>query len=285
MFSKVGVIIVMVCALTEVSQALRFSTSKTFTRSSSLMDSMVPPEVDSNIAQEDVPPPAATESFSPSTVSAASSPSSSSSSTAAAMRAPTSTKRLDAKWLPIGGVKAPKLLDGSFAGDVGFDPLGLAKSKNGLYWMRESELRHGRLAMLAAVGWPLSELWHKELAQAFGLESILANGDRAPSLLNGGLSNGWASGMLIMSMLIAGILEGQAMNSGNIFWAAEKPADYIPGDLGFDPMNLHGARGNKKEMQTAEIKNGRLAMIAITAFAFQEFATKIPVVQQTPFFF
>ena len=31
---------------------------------------------------------------------------------------------LPAKWLPIGGMKAPKALDGSLAGDVGFDPLG-----------------------------------------------------------------------------------------------------------------------------------------------------------------
>jgi hypothetical protein len=38
-------------------------------------------------------------------------------------------------------------------------------------------------------------------------------------------------------------------------------------------------------METAEIKNGRLAMIAISAFVFQEAATGLPVVQQTPFLF
>jgi hypothetical protein len=38
-------------------------------------------------------------------------------------------------------------------------------------------------------------------------------------------------------------------------------------------------------MELAEIKNGRLAMIAITVFAFQEFATGLPVVQQTPYLF
>lgn len=60
---------------------------------------------------------------------------------------------LPAKWLPIGGVKAPLILDGTLAGDVGFDPLGFAKSSKTLYWMREAEVKHGRLAMLAAVGW------------------------------------------------------------------------------------------------------------------------------------
>ena len=38
-------------------------------------------------------------------------------------------------------------------------------------------------------------------------------------------------------------------------------------------------------METAEIKNGRLAMIAITAFAFQELVTQTGVVNETPLFF
>ena len=52
--------------------------------------------------------------------------------------------------------------------------------------MREAEIKHSRLAMLAAVGWPISELFHKEIAQSMGWTSILASNDRAPSLLNGG---------------------------------------------------------------------------------------------------
>ncbi len=67
--------------------------------------------------------------------------------------APKKKVALPAKWLPIGGVKAPLTLDGSLAGDVGFDPLGFAKSAKTLFWMREAEIKHGRLAMLAAVGW------------------------------------------------------------------------------------------------------------------------------------
>jgi hypothetical protein len=177
------------------------------------------------------------------------------------------------------------VLDGTLAGDVGFDPLGFSSSTKTLYWMREAEVKHARLAMLAAVGWPLSELWHKDIAKIFNLDSILVNGDRAPSLLNGGLSNVWASGMLIFSIMIAGFLENKAMNNGSVFWSAEKEEGYVPGSLGFDPLNLYGVKGNKKVMETAEIKNGRLAMIAITAYAFQEFATGLPVVQETPYLF
>lgn len=42
------------------------------------------------------------------------------------------------------------------AGDVGFDPLGLSSIAGlagaDLYWMREAELKHCRIAMLAVVG-------------------------------------------------------------------------------------------------------------------------------------
>lgn len=191
-----------------------------------------------------------------------------------------------AKWFPLMNLKAPEMLDGTLAGDVGFDPLNFSSSKKTLYWMREAEVKHGRLAMLAAVGWPLSELWHKNLAEFFHVDSILAFGDKAPSILNGGLSNTYASGILMFSIVIAGVLEGNAMNSGNVFWNSEKPEGYIPGDLGFDPLGLYNKRGNdKKSMQTAEIKNGRLAMMAITSYVIQELVTQSPVVQQTPYLF
>ena len=41
----------------------------------------------------------------------------------------------------------------------------------------------------------------------------------------------------------------------------------------------------KKNMQLAEIKNGRLAMIAIVAFAVQEAVSKLGVIDETPLFF
>jgi Chlorophyll A-B binding protein len=42
----------------------------------------------------------------------------------------------------------PAALDGSLVGDVGFDPLGFAKTKSDLLNNREAEIKHGRLAML-----------------------------------------------------------------------------------------------------------------------------------------
>ena len=43
-------------------------------------------------------------------------------------------------------LKRPTKLDGTHAGDVGFDPLGLSESQD-MYTMMEAEIRHARLAM------------------------------------------------------------------------------------------------------------------------------------------
>lgn len=57
------------------------------------------------------------------------------------------------------------------AGDVGFDPLGLSGIAGlagaDLYWMREAELKHARVAMLAVVG----VLWCDQLGSLPGFPS------------------------------------------------------------------------------------------------------------------
>lgn len=208
-----------------------------------------------------------------------------------------------AQWFPL--LLSPSYLDGSFAGDVGFDPLGLASNKPGLiYWMRDAEIKHARLAMLAAIGWPTSELYHEEFADLIGLPSILAPEDKAPSILNGGLMNEWVEAALALVLVIGAALEYSYMKKvGMGHWEDTRP-NYKPGDFGFDPLRLHSFRTafmldriaenltreqkikqGKFDMELAEIKNGRLAMLGITGMAIQEFIFGTSVVDQTPFFF
>jgi hypothetical protein len=175
----------------------------------------------------------------------------------------------------------PKLLDGTMAGDVGFDPFGFAgENKESLTYMREAEVKHSRLAMLAVVGWPLAELFDKPLADTVGLPSLLTNTGESPSLLNGGLDKVSVAYWVAVASL-AGIIELESSKMQE-----EKGKDYIPGDCNFDPLNLFPTdKKGQNEMMTNELKHGRLSMMAILGFAIQEAVYNIPVVAETPIFF
>lgn len=174
----------------------------------------------------------------------------------------------------------PLALTGELAGDVGFDPLGFAQTEEELMNYRECEIKHSRLAMLAAAGWPISELFDKQIAAAVNMPALVDASDRAPSTLNGGL--GQVSPVYWIGVLaVAGAIEFYGISK-----LRSNDPEYFPGNLGFDPLGVYpkGA-AEQKNMQLAEIKHGRLAMIAIFAFAVQEFVTKAGVVDETPFFF
>lgn len=210
-----------------------------------------------------------------------------------------------AGWLP--GATAPSYLDGKLAGDVGFDPYALValaptslsidepkwsgasrrvrmtvateyEKKKKVMWMREAEMKHARLAMLAAAGWPISELLDAPISKLFGLTpAVLADG-RAPSLINGHLFEGAQGTFLLLVTLATAVLELKTLDNA----AGLTPSDYVPGDLGWDPLNL---QDKNPEMRVAEIKHGRLAMLAVAGFSVQEAIYGTPVVAQTPQFF
>ena len=136
-------------------------------------------------------------------------------------------------------------------------------------WMRDAELKHGRFAMLAAAGWPLSELTNWDFLHSYGD----LNG-RAPSLFNGGLFDVYG-GFFFVFVAAAAALELKAIETDDI----------VAGDFKFDPLGLASDPAAKKELQLKELKNGRLAMMAITGFAVQEFIWGKPVVEQTGAFF
>jgi hypothetical protein len=192
----------------------------------------------------------------------------------------TQTKALPQMSESIPFMMRPPALDGSLVGDVGFDPLGFAKSKADLLNYREAEIKHARLAMLAAAGWPISELLDKKLALMAGLKPLVDANDRAPSLLNGGLSK--VSPIYWVVCLVA----AGAIDLVGISKRQANDPNYFAGNLGFDPLGLYPKdEAGQKRMQLAELKNGRLAMIAIFGFAIQEFVSKLGVVNETPIFF
>ena len=56
----------------------------------------------------------------------------------------------------------PPALDGTMAGDVGFDPLGFTNYFD-IKWLREAELKHGRICMLGCLGFWVQEGVHLPL--------------------------------------------------------------------------------------------------------------------------
>mmetsp|Transcript_27933 Transcript_27933/g.59577 ORF Transcript_27933/g.59577 Transcript_27933/m.59577 type:complete len:326 (+) Transcript_27933:288-1265(+) len=174
----------------------------------------------------------------------------------------------------------PALLDGTLPGDRGFDPLNFASDASALQWQRKAEIKHARLAMLAAVGWPMAELLHKDIASAFDLPNLLASGDRVPSVLNGGLAHASSPVFWIAAIAVAGVIEIQESVEAN------DSCKLNPADKGFDPINLGGKTMKQKHfMHEAELFNGRLGMLAITGFAIQEWFLNSAVVDQIPIFF
>lgn len=165
--------------------------------------------------------------------------------------------------------------DGKLAGDVGFDPLQLADTPRALAWYREAEIKHARLAMLAAVGWPISEKLDAPLAQMFGADNLLVDG-RAPSLFNGGLGQVsvvyWLASLGIAAAAESTYIDKQL--------GITKPTDYLPGMVGIDPLNMDGA-----DTRNAEVWGGRVAMIAVVIYALEEWVTKAPVVEDTAVLF
>ena len=129
--------------------------------------------------------------------------------------------------------------------------------------------------MLAAVGWPLSELFDGPLASTLGVQPALLADGRAPSLLNGGLG---AINSAYWGAIVGAAIFIESKSLDQMF--GKKPFDYCPGALGFDPL-----KRDSTFFRTAEIQNGRVAMVAITVFAREEAVFKAPIVEKTSVFF
>merc|ERR1711920_25951 len=115
---------------------------------------------------------------------------------------------------------------------------------------REAELKHARLAMLAAVGWPLQEIFHPILVDllradgAAGVRDVLAeSAGKSPSLLNGGLEQWEVAPSLALAVFTASVLELKDLRSreaNGLSWH-QFERDRVPGDFAFDPLNIVGS--------------------------------------------
>ena len=157
-------------------------------------------------------------------------------------------------------VKKPKNLNGDLLLDIGFDPAGFTNGVDAaqIENFRVAELKHGRVCMLAVTGFLTQEYLAPYQAAPFN-EPNAINAFAAVPFLG-----------IVQIVLLCGIIE----------FATRDYEGRIPGDIGFDPLGL-SKNGIKQEWAEAEIKHGRLAMIAFLAFQIQTNLSGQPVIANT----
>jgi light-harvesting complex I chlorophyll a/b binding protein 1 len=131
--------------------------------------------------------------------------------------------------------------------DVGLD----------LYWMREAELKHARIAMLAALGF---------IAQEKGLFMISSSShNQIKTFYEYAKQYPSSIGFFLVIIGLAEIFSGVAITEG-------RKGDRLPGDYGFNPLSFGKKESTLKDLSLKEIRNGRLAMIAAAGILYQSTA-------------
>jgi len=147
-------------------------------------------------------------------------------------------------------LKKPAALDGSMAGDIGFDPLEISALVP-LNWSREAELKHARVCMLAVAGWVAVDLGFR-VPFAPAVSSLYAHDacvEKGPML-------GLFFAIAVIEV-IAGIPK--------CFQLLNDPDAAPGGDYKFDPLGFGGG----KMMEEKELANGRIAMLAFSGIVTQ----------------
>lgn len=126
-----------------------------------------------------------------------------------------------------------------------FDPLGFSKTESAtLARYRESELKHGRTAMLAVFGWLTQERFHPLYDGKLSSNPLKAFAEVPPL-------------GFVQIIAFAGLLE-------YTFAMASKGKGYTPGDYyGISSRIPDSNSAAWVDFQTRELNNGRLAMFAI----------------------
>ena len=152
----------------------------------------------------------------------------------------------------------PPNLDGSLVGDIGFDPVGFSNYFD-LRWLRESELKHGRVCMLGVLG-------------LIGPEFVVLPQFKAGVTPVDSFFQIPAPGLWQIFFTIGAIeffSHGFKLTPGDMFAEGR-----IAGDFGFDPLGFGKKQEAFDDLALKEIKHVRLAMIAFGGLLHQQLLYK-----------
>jgi len=152
----------------------------------------------------------------------------------------------------------PAKLDGTMIGDVGFDPFLISDTLPDLAWARAAEIKHGRVAMLATLGFVAEEI--------FQFPTL----DTSPDPLAAIVKLPFAANCQVFAVCAAiefTLLEKQYANEGE------------PGDFGWDPamVLLEKSPEYVADMKLKEITHGRLAMMGFFGMLVQNLLFQKPL--------
>lgn len=157
----------------------------------------------------------------------------------------------------------PKNLAGYVGAEQEFDPLGFSDTFD-MRWLRESELKHGRVCMMATVGF---------FAQQFiTLPGCTPAADSLQAVYTAP-----QAGMATL-LFIAGYIESASYNGKLTMVDMFEDSDRVPGDLNFGSKMLNGKDEKAvNDMKLKELNNGRLAMCAIGGMVHHNLVVKGPL--------
>merc|ERR1712115_10908 len=172
-------------------------------------------------------------------------------------------------------------LPGALAPVGEFDPLNFSKDLpvQEIKRYREAEVTHGRVAMLATVGYLVAEKFHPLFnGQVSGpANSHLGQVQEIAPFFFAWLATSIATCELFRAAVgwerpVSALQKNMDVEGKT--WLTKLNDDYYPGDIGFDPLGLKPTDPKEfEEMQTKELQNGRLAMIAAFGMIVQEQVT------------
>lgn len=154
------------------------------------------------------------------------------------------------EWYP--GAEGPKYLDGTMAGDYGFDPLRLGGNPELLPYYQEAELMNGRWAMMAVSGIIFTDL--------FGLGPWWTAGAQPTAIP--------FTTLVAIEVVVMAVLESKRISG----WKSTGMSGVLS-SYPFDPMGMAKDAAAEKELKIKEVKNARLAMVAFVGMCSQAAVT------------
>jgi len=156
----------------------------------------------------------------------------------------------------------PAQLEGWAGGEKGFDPLQVTDALP-VYLVREAELKHGRVCMLAAAGWMATDLGARFPGEMFqDVPTVQAHNTMVQNGLMGPFLATIAAYEVYGGWLCLEGFEGKINREAGDFFLGK---NFLPKD-----------EAQAAAMRLKELENGRLAMLAFSGIATQAVLTGKP---------